>query len=59
MVSSEYERVKRAVAIIDERDDTQDQRIASLEASLSDAVQRIKHLESRLAVIESQQSRSA
>jgi prefoldin subunit 5 len=57
MTSGEYERVKRAVAIIDERDDTQDQRIASLEASLSEAIQRISHLERRISDLEIQKPR--
>lgn len=53
-MTSEYERVKRAVAIIDERDDTQDLRIVSLESSLSTAIQRISLLERRIAELEVQ-----
>ena len=54
MTTAEYENVKRAVAIIDQRDDTQDQRLAALETSLSAAIQRISQLENRPATVERQ-----
>lgn len=52
MSSGEYERVRKAVATRDSRDDTQDQQLASLEALAANLSAQITELQLRTARLE-------